>query len=36
MHQHCCESYKNLPEDEKQMLVKYRKNYSRMQKVTKD
>ena len=30
--QHGSESYKNLPEDEKQKLVEYRKIYYRMQK----
>ena len=31
---HCgCKLYKNLLEDEKQMLVKYRKNNSKMQKI---
>ena len=28
-----CERYRNLPEYEKQRLVEYRKNYSKMQKV---
>ena len=31
---HCgCKLYKNLLEDEKQMLVEYRKNNSKMQKI---
>ena len=28
-----CEQYKNLPEDEKQMLVEYRKSYYIMRKI---
>ena len=31
--QHGLERYKTLPEDEKQKLVGYRKNYSKMEKI---
>ena len=30
--QYCCECYKNISENEKQKLVKYRKKYYRMRK----
>ena len=30
---HGCEQYRNLPEDEKERLAEYRKNYSKMQKI---
>ena len=28
-----CERYRNIPQDEKQKLVEYRKNYFKMQKL---
>ena len=31
--QYACEGYKNLPENEKQRLVEYRKKYPKMQKM---
>ena len=31
--QYGCEHYKNLPKDEKQKIVEYRKKYSRMQEI---
>ena len=34
-HQYDRELYKNLPEDENQSLVEYRKNYSKMRKKDK-
>ena len=31
--QYVCERYRNIPQDEKQKLVEYRKNFSKMQKL---